>query len=326
MKNLYKIFKELENESPINEEMFSITSIPTVKNHKLGISNNGLPIFFIKCVENTKLKPLDVNLEFISVQFSRKCELANNSGKIEEGIYTLILLKNESEFLQEYFLKIVFVILKNISETPVLMDLKIEVEKLIILFTKFSKPALKTIQGLWAELLLIEQSNNPDYLIESWHSSANDKYDFNDGIDKLEVKSTSQNRRIHNFSLEQLIPNLKSRLIISSIFIVETGTGTSIFDLVETIESKVINKNLIYRLNEMVVTILGKDFEKSFDVFFDYRFAVDSILYYDSVDIPVINSISIPPNIMNLRFDCDLTNVNTINKEKIKSKLHKSVV
>ena len=73
-------------------------------------------------------------------------------------------------------------------------DLKIEIEKLINLFTKFSKPALKTIQGLWAELLIIEQSKNPDYLIQSWHSSTTDKYDFNDGIDKIEVKSTFKSR------------------------------------------------------------------------------------------------------------------------------------
>ncbi len=324
MQNVFKIFQDLKNESPKNGDIFSIASLPTIKNHKLGISKNGQPMFFIKCEENTKAKPIDTNLEFISVQFTRKCELINKKGEIEEGIYTIILLKSDSDYLKEYFLKIVFVLVKNISEKPLLKDLKIEIEKLISLFTKFSKPALKSIQGLWAELLIIEQSKNPDYLIKSWHNSTSDKYDFNDGSDKIEVKSTSKSRRIHNFSLEQLIPNAKSKLIVSSIFTIETGTGTSIFDLVETIESKVIDKNLIYRINEMVATTLGKDFEKSFDIFFDYKFAVDSIQHYDSVDVPTINTSSIPTNIMNVRFDCDLTDVRTVNKAKIKSKLHNS--
>lgn len=325
MKNVFKIFQELKNESPKNSDSFAIASLPTIKNHKLGVSQNGQPMFFIKCDDNTKTKSLDINLEFISVLYKRQCQLINKQGKIEEDIYTVISFKSDSDYLQEYFLKIVFVLIKNISEKPLLKDLKIEIEKLINLFTKFSKPALKTIQGLWAELLIIEQSNNPDYLIQSWHCSTTDKYDFNNGIDKIEVKSTVKSRRIHNFSLEQLTPNLSSKLIVASIFTIETGTGTTIFDLVESIENKIKDKNLGFRVNEMVAVTLGKDFEKSFDIFFDYQFAVDTIQYYNSFDIPTINRMNIPLNITNIRFDCDLTDVKTATKTRAKSKLHNSL-
>lgn len=325
MQNVFKIFQNLKNESPRDGDSFAIASLPTIKNHKLGISLIGHPMFFIKCDEKTKAKSLDTNLEFISVQFNRQCQLINTKGKIVEGIYTIISLKSDSDYLQEYFLKVVFVLIKNLSEKPLLKDLKIEIEKLINLFTKFSKPALKTIQGLWAELLIIEQSKNPDYLIKSWHNATSDKYDFNDGNDKIEVKSTIKSKRIHNFSLEQLIPNTKSKLIISSILTIETGTGTSVFNLVELIESKLKDQNLIYRINEIVASTLGKDFEKALDIYFDYKFSVDSIQHYDSVDIPTINISSIPPNILNVRFDCDLTDVRTANKTRIKSKLHNSM-
>ena len=325
MQNVFKIFQELKNESPKNGDGFPIASLPTIKNHKLGISQNGQPMFFIKCDDNTKAKSLDTNLEFISVLYNRQCQLINKQSKIEEDIYTIISFKSDSDYLQEYFLKIVFVLIKNISGKPLLKDLKIEIEKLINLFTKFSKPPLKTIQGLWAELLIIEQSKNPDYLIQSWHSSTSDKYDFNDGIDKIEVKSTVKNRRIHNFSLEQLTPNLSSKLIVASIFAIETGTGTSIFDLVESIENKIKDKNLAFRVNEMVAVTLGNDFEKSFDIFFDYQFAVDAIQYYNSLDVPTINKSDIPSNITNIRFDCDLTDVKTATRTKTKSKLHNSL-
>lgn len=325
MKNVFKIFQELKNESPKNGDSFAIASLPTIKNHKLGISQNGQPMFFIKCDDNTKAKSLDTNLEFISVLYNRQCQLINKKGKIEEDIYTVVSLKSDSDYLQEYFLKIVFVLIKNISEKPILKDLKIEIEKLINLFTKFSKPALKTIQGLWTELLIIEQSKNPDYLIQSWHSSTTDKYDFNDGNDKIEVKSTAKSRRLHNFSLEQLTPNLSSKLIVVSIFAIETGTGTTIFDLVESIENKIEDKNLAFRVNEMVAVTLGNDFEKSFDIFFDYQFAVDTTQYYNSFDIPTINRTDIPSNITNIRFDCDLTDVKVANKTRTKSKLHNSL-
>jgi len=70
---------------------------------------------------------------------------------------------------------------------------------------------------------------------------------------------------------------------------------------------------------------LGKDFEKSFEIFFDYQFALDSIQFYQSSDIPTINQNNIPSNIMNVRFDCDLSNLKTFDKKGIKSKLHNSL-
>lgn len=58
----------------------------------------------------------------------------------------------------------------------------------------------------------------------------NDVYDFNDGIDKIEVKSTSKSHRIHKFSYDQLSPTENTNLIISSIFVIQSGIGKNIFD------------------------------------------------------------------------------------------------
>jgi hypothetical protein len=227
--------------------------------------------------------------------------------------------------LQEYFIEIVYLITKKISDKPLLKDLKIEVDKLINLFSKFSKPPVKTIQGLWAELLVIEQSSNPDYLILAWHNSTTDKFDFNDGTDKLEIKSTSKSRRIHTFSNEQLSANANSNLIIASVIVVETGIGKNIFGLIELIEKRIKDKELCFRLNEIIAQTLGKDFEKSFDVFYDYQLAVDSIKYYYSEIVPSINSLSIPTQITSVRFDCDLTDVPDVQSCKNKSLLHSSL-
>lgn len=326
MKDIYKIFQKLKKEAPNNGEGFAFSALPKIKYHKIGISQERQPMFFIKCDEMYSSKSIDANLEFISVHFNRQCQLINSKGEIvKEDTYTIISLKNDSEYLQEYFLKIVIVIINSIPEKPLLKNLKIEIDKLITLFTKFSKPALKSIQGLWAELLIIEQSNNPDYLIKSWHNSTTDKYDFNDGKDKIEVKSTTKDRRIHNFSQEQTLPNSNSLLIISSILIIETGTGVSIFDLVNNIESRAKDKSLLFRFNEMIATTLGNDFEKSFHVFFDYQYAVDSIRHYNSLDIPTINVTCIPPNISNVRFECDLTDIKSERAAMMKSKLYNAM-
>jgi hypothetical protein len=322
MDSIFKIFLELKNQSSDIGDSFRVGSIPLIRNHRIGVTQNEQPVFFIKCVDSENVKSIDSNLEFISVQFNRICLLESDNDRIE-GVYSIISLKSDSIELQQYFLDVVYLIIKKISDTPLLKDLKIEVDKLINLFSKLSDPPVKTIQGLWAELLLIEQSSNPDYLVLSWHNSKFDKFDFNDGSDKLEVKSTSKSRRIHTFSNEQLCVN--ANLIIVSVITVQTGIGMSIFDLIELIEYRIKDRELCFRLNEIIAQTLGKDFEKSFDVFYDYNLAVDSIRYYYSEDVPSINSTSIPSQISNVKFDCDLTDVPAVKASRDISLLHCSV-
>ncbi len=321
---MFNIFQELKKTSSAHADSYNIAALPFIKNHKIGISQNEYPIFFIKCEDSENVKSIDCNLEFISVQFNRSCQL-NNKKKVEEGIYTIISLKTGSADLQEYFLEVVYLVVKKLSQTPNHKELKIEVEKLINLFSKFSQPPVKTIQGLWAELLVIEQSADIDYMIQAWHISTTDKFDFNDGKDKIEVKSTTKSRRIHSFSIEQLNPNKNSLLIIASVFAIETGVGKNIFGLVDLIEKKLMDKNLSFRINEIIAQTLGKDFEKSFDVFYDYQLAIDSIAYFDSMDIPSLNSKDIPEEISNVRFDSDLSNIQNIIKCKNESTLHNSL-
>ena len=80
-----------------------------------------------------------------------------------------------------------------------------------------------------------------------------------------------------------------------------------------------------FRINEIIAQTLGKDFEKSFDVFYDYQLAVDSIKYYYSDILPTINPVCIPTQITNVRFDCDLTDILDVKSCKNKSFLHSSL-
>jgi hypothetical protein len=326
MHSIFKIFQDLKNETPSKIDGFTIANLPKIKNHKIGLSKDGLPLFFIKCENETNEKALDYNLESISIQFNQKCQLLSNDKKVADGNYTIIALKTDSIDLQEYFLNILYFVLLKLPVIAKLKELKIEVEKLISLFNKFSKLPTKTIQGLWAELLVIEQSNNPEYLVKAWHYSSTDKFDFNDGIDKIEVKSTAKSRRMHNFSLEQLNPNKNSKLIIASVFAVETGKGKTIIDLVKLIDDKVKNKEVVFRINEVLLDTLGRDFEKTFEHYFDYQLAVDSLAFFDSEFVPKIEASSIRQEISNVHFDCDLSKTEELKKMSTNSLLHKSLI
>lgn len=313
MIEVYKIFENLQQKTPTHKEGFIVASLPFSIFHKIGVSHEGFPLFFIEC-SNT-YNAIDINLDLISVTFNRPCILYQDIIKIE-NLYTIISLKTINPDIQKYFIEIVIIIIKQFPKPISDKQFKEEIQKLIDLFKQFSQPAYKTIQGIWAELLIIEQSKHPEYLIQSWHISPSDKFDFNDGKDKIEVKSTSRMERIHKFSLEQLNPNNTSNLLIASVFVNETGKGKSIGDLSNNILKRINSLDLQFRLKEIISKTLGRDVEKSFDVYFDYQQAIDSIAFFDYKNIPTIKS-NIPPEINNVSFNCNLSNITTINNKDI---------
>ncbi len=312
--SVYKIFLDLQKKGSTNNDLFSAESLPFAKKHKIGISPKGHPMFFIECSNTEHL--FDINLEFISVLFNRTCRLSEGKSIKLDNIYTIISLKTEDSDLQEYFIEVVCIVLEQLPQNPSHEQLKSEIHKLTKLFSNFTHPPRNTIQGLWAELLVIEQSKKPEYLLQSWHTFPEAKFDFNDGKDKIEVKSTSQVRRVHSFTIEQLNPNRNSNLLIASVFVIETGRGKNILDLKKSICNKVKNSQLQFQLNEVISLTLGSELEKAFDVYFDYQQALDTLMFYDFKDIPTISSELIPNEISNIRLDCDLSSIVSI-KDKV---------
>jgi len=307
--SIYKIFVNLQQKETINRDSFLAAPLPFTQNHKIGISPEGYPMFFIEC--NNTNHSLDINLEFISVFFNRTCRLSEGNKQFD-SVYTIISLKTENIDFQQYFLEVVCIMLKQLPENPSHKQLKMEIQKLIELFSCFNRPPRKTIQGLWAELFVIEQAKDPEYMIQSWHSSPDDKFDFNDGQDKIEVKSTSKTRRVHNFALEQLNPNSNSNLLIASVFVIQVGQGKNIFSLVDSIRKRFQNLQLQFRLDEILSQILGNNIDKISDVYFDYQQAIDTLVFFDYRDIPTINNDNIPEEISNVHLDCDLSHIVTI--------------
>lgn len=312
--SIYDIFADLQRNEDNQNDYFSVAPLPFNPNHKVGVSAQGFPMFFVSGKNTTHT--LDVNLELISILFAKNCNLIEPNQEPRQDIYTIISLKTEDADFQQYFLEVVCIILEQLPDIPTHNQLKFEINKLVELFSRFTRPPRKTIQGLWAELFIIEQAKNPEYLIQAWHASSEDRFDFNDAYDKIEVKSTSKAHRIHSFSLEQLNPNRTSNLLIASVFVVQTGRGKNIFDLKNSIFDRVRNLQLQFRLNEILSQTIGNDFDKTFDVFFDYQQAIDTLQFFDFRDIPTINQDLLRSEISNIRFDCDLSRLPTIKDKK----------
>ena len=218
-----------------------------------------------------------------------------------------------------------YLVLMKLAAKPKIEQLKKEVSKIVSLFTAPATISKDIIKGLWAELFLIERAKDPLYMIDSWHISPEDKYDFNDGCDKIEVKATSNENRIHHFAIEQLHPNKDSQLLVASLIVVNSGLGKDVFDLVDSISSKVSDVDALLKLNEVIMNTIGTHIEEVKGVRFDYVLAKDYIKFFNYVDIPKIKLSDVPLGVSAVHFASCLSGLNDINPNGMSSNLYKSV-
>lgn len=279
--------------------------------HKIGISVEGYPKFFI-CTNDTESHTKNTTLEILSVEYNLSCTFIDDNNISASHHYTVVTLRSLDKTLQSEFLDIVLLMLKRLPEIPSKRDIAIEVENLISIFSAMTCPPRKQIQGLWAELLVIERSLAPEVVIKAWHESPSSKYDFTLGRDKIEVKSTSGEERKHHFSLDQLNPSRTSRLLIASIIVRESGHGNggmSVRELYDKICEKVVSIDARMHMHQVIIDTIGSDIHKLESVFFDYVEASDSLRFYDANEVPGINKEEIMKGVSSVGFNSDLTGI-----------------
>lgn len=274
--------------------------------HKVGCSAEGYPIFFIASSDNVRTS--DIKLELFHVMFNRECRILNVADEVSETArYNIVQLNSTNLDFQRYFFGVMSLVLQRLRTIPSTATLKSEITKVIRLFTDNPKLSLDVIRGLWAELLVIERSVDPEYMIKSWHLTPNDKYDFNDGLSKLEVKSTGGSERKHTFSLEQLNPEAQTELFIASLFVLQTGLGKSVFDLVDSISNRISDSDILVTLRETVLSTIGPHLDEVSKLYFDYNKGVQDYALYDYRVIPTISKDNVPVGVEKVAFQSDLT-------------------
>jgi len=322
MNNIYEIFKSLPiaNEKDLN---YLVEDVPGSPSGKIGKTAEGYPVFFVECQGGSSLT--NINLQKLSVNFDQLCNLFNTEGQGLSKKYTIILLKSAEEDIQKYFLELMGIILQKIPVQPSTNELKKELNKVISLFTAPPSFSPEIVKGLWAELFVISKGSDPDYLINAWHVCPEDKYDYNDGIDKIEVKATNSTDRVHTFSIEQLNPNQGSQLAIASVIVISSGLGVTVFDLIDMISLKVKDIVNMLKVKEIVYTTLGIHTEESRKMKYDFSMAQNSYQLYDYKKIPSIPIESIPIEVNNVHFSSCIKDVTPVDYSTSDSKLLKSL-
>jgi len=304
-----RLLNEIKNNAALSEDgHYKVVPLPDLS-HKLGCSTNGHPKFFVK-VSDAGGMVKNLNAEILSVEYDMLCDIIEGNKQVGSQRFTIITLHSDNEQLQKMFVDVFIMMLHTLPEYPTKLQLASKIENLLTIFSKLKRHSVHKLQGLWSEMLVIEQSIDPTTVAKAWHSSPESKYDFTIGGDKLEVKSTSGESRVHRFSLDQLNPTENSSLIVCSVIVRESAkdeNGLSVFDLYDKLSSKIADDETRLHIYEVMANTLGSDFNAASKKFFDYISACDSLALFEGDDIPKIEKSLIPELITEVKFSANLS-------------------
>jgi hypothetical protein len=248
-------------------------------------------------------------LENLAVLFDLRCHISAPNQPPQLGTFTVIKCVAADPVVRSYFLSLLSGISAAIGRTSDRAKVAAVVEDLVELFRALGDPPKEEIQGLWGELLLIYQAKDPITLAGAWRCEAGDRYDFNKGDERVEVKTTSMKVRQHHFSLDQLCPPSGTRVIVVSTLVQRSGAGSSVFDLLDGIRAKTVqHPELHVRTTRQVHETLGTAWQNARDVRFDLEAAVDSLRHFDSDQIPKL-SLPLPEGVSQVNFVASLEGV-----------------
>lgn len=308
-----ELFNDLEPFNGDSDKIFNAIQIPEYEFAKVGKSNKGFPAIIIALdIESSDEVPEQLALENLILYTDPNCIISDGSERYKKSHSILVLLSSE-KVLIECFLSLSQSMLELIAKKRTYQNVKRVLLEIVEIFKQTRSAPQKTIQGLWAELLIICISKDVDIMIDCWHSSPNAIFDFSLNEKHLEVKSSTKLDRVHSFSLEQLDPLDQGEVTIASVFTIITDDGATIFDLIEQITPRVQQSINIYKLNSTVVKTIGSDVDKIDKLKFDEKMAIESLRVYNSSLIPRINRSSLPKGVSNVRYSVDLGFAESIN-------------
>lgn len=320
MLNLDALFTSLKTApSPAGSHILACP-IPSFESHRLARDVQGSPLILLAVpTVRVRTRPVPIKLEHLSVQHDTKCRISGTDGVIEEGHFTVVACLEADEVLQSYFLRIMGTLIVSLGATPAQSDVTRAVYRLVELFRVLASAPTKSIQGLWAELFVIARASDAAMLVEAWHITPEDRYDFNQGSQRVEVKSGAGRTRAHQFSLEQLNPPMGTTVLISSLFVEKAGAGTSLAELLDQVRHRIGNNlDLLMQVDKVVGMTLGSSWRHAMDERFDYELARHSLAFYDTVAIPSIHP-KISPEISNVSFTSDLSTSKPIDLTQYRS-------
>jgi hypothetical protein len=292
------------------QNRFSAVPVGDDQRHRLGMDALGSPCLLIATAERTRaLRGVPIVLEHLAVLPHVTCRITDPDGRVDSGRFTVVRCTDGDAELHEYFLRVAAVVTAVLGPDPTDREVSTAIEGLVELFRAIEAPSQRTVQGLWAELFLIDSAKDGAAAVRAWHVLPSDRYDLSAGAQRIEVKAAIGRTRRHQFSLDQVIPVAGIRVLLASLLIERSGSGTSLAELADRIRQNVGgDPQLLLHVDRVIGVTLGERWRHAGEERFDTNLAERSLRYYDVVSIPK-PSPTVPQGVTDVRFRADLTAV-----------------
>ncbi|MCL2846090.1 MAG: PD-(D/E)XK motif protein [Firmicutes bacterium] len=175
------------------------------------------------------------------------------------------------------------------------------------LFANKKQIPLSEMQGLYGELYFIHLMNDSSIDISSyWQSHERMKFDFSvDAVRKIEVKTTTNEGRVHKFRHEQLVSDIYDIWIVSFI-LRRDDKGLSIQELADTVMR---NNPTNLQLHTYVTRLLNNySADELQSICFNEQFTKTNVRFYNTKDVPHFPGRQ-PDGVSNTEYDSDLSSI-----------------
>ncbi len=298
---------------PADDDSLFVEALPGFKWASLGVKHDAVVLLLPP--DDGRAGP-EHDLEHIWVSPNMTYKIVDSGGSRTQTV-AVISTKSHQAWLVNAFLELVAMLFESgVSSDP--DSVRKLVQDLIALFRALTQPGKKSLQGLWGELFLIDQSEDIELAVKSWHTTPNDRYDFGRTHERVEVKSTT-GPRIHTFAHAQLCPVPGLQVTIASLVLNPVGDGRTCADLVGRILVKLNDDVLKRGFVDQVVRTLGTNWQNQSGVRFDLEQAKQGLKFFDVESVPKITS-SVPPNVHGVTYQSDLQVAADLSQNELDSK------
>lgn len=295
---------ELKQVSAPAASGFSVRDIPSAVGYKIGRGADG--VVALLTPRDTQPEP-PTKLRTLSLAPQVRVRMEDADGSSSEADHGLVELQVEDEEMLEPFLGVAATIVRLLGPTPAPGAVSAAMRRLVRIFDP-AQPPRGSVLGLWAELMLVSSSDDPVALVDAWHAHVDQRFDFSAEGSRLEVKATTKGEREHHFNLRQLKPVTSADVVVASVMTTETDAGTSIAELVERLQGRLVGDSVRQvKVHTQVAETLGSDWARHQGRRFDEKQGEESLVFLLPEDIPQVEDP--PAGVVEVRLVVDCTDV-----------------
>lgn len=276
----------------------------------IGLDKNSHVVVVVKS-GSPKCFPIIQKTKSMSIECNVKVSYVLN-GKVESDVVHILRCLSEFEKEKELFLELATVLLVNTDRTEEsIMD---SFNTLRSFFNNKKDVSDNELVGLYAELYTICKYHDSLSIEKHWQSKDRMKFDFSmSEKNKLEIKATTKNSRVHHFRHEQLMTEIYEIYILSYMLRYD-DEGLPLYNLIiQSKEYLVSDSRKLLKINQILKNVSQERLE---NMRFNQDFTEANMHFYKAEDIPKFNEVT-PNGVVNAEYDCVLDNVNYLKETDV---------